>query len=208
MVRDAVIQDFLDRLSSKEPVPGGGGASALSGATGVSLSLMVISLTLGKKKYADVEEDLKKIRDSLEKMKERFLALADRDEEVFLPLSKAYGMKKDTEEEKAARRAVMEEALLNATLVPLDVMETAVDALECTKVVALLGSKLAVSDAGVAAEALRTALIGASYNVVINLNSMADEARKAEFSEKSNRLLALGNTLANETRHIVLGRLS
>ena len=208
MVKQEVLESFLSDLSSKKPVPGGGGASGVAGALGTALSLMVISLTVGKKKYRAYEEELTAIRDRLEELKEEFLALADRDEEVFLPLSKAYSLPKDTAKEEAYRKKVMGEALKAATEVPLKTMETAVEALKLTKTVAEKGSKLAISDAGCAASFLNSALLGASYNVVINVNSMEEGGEKESYEKRSEALLAEGNELSSRIRETVLERLS
>ena len=207
MVKDEVLESFLSDLSSKKPVPGGGGASGIAGAFGASLSLMVISLTVGKKKYKAYEEELLGVKEKLEKLKAEFLKLADRDEEVFLPLSKAYSLPKETEEELRIRNEVMGEALKAATEVPLETMENALKALELTETVAMKGSKLAVSDAGVAAAFLRTALTGASLNVVINLKSMEEGAEKEAYRERYTALLKAGTDLASGIEEIVLGRL-
>ena len=207
MVKDEVLESFLSDLSSKNPVPGGGGASGIAGAFGASLSLMVISLTVGKKKYKAYEEELLGVKEKLEKLKAEFLKLADRDEEVFLPLSKAYSLPKETEEELRIRNEVMGEALKAATEVPLETMENALKALKLTETVAMKGSKLAVSDAGVAAAFLRTALTGASLNVVINLKSMEEGAEKEAYRERYTALLKAGTDLASGIEEIVLGRL-
>ena len=207
MVKQEILDSFLSDLASKDPVPGGGGASGIAGAFGASLSLMVISLTVGKKKYKEYEEELLIIREKLIEEKEAFLELADRDEEVFLPLSKAYALPKETEEELRLRKKVMGKALKAATEVPLKTMENAVETLKLTKTVAEKGSKLSISDAGVAAAFLRTALNGASYNVVINLKSMEEGAGKEAFRNQYEALLAAGNDLASEVERIVLDRL-
>ena len=207
MVKDEVLESFLSDLSSKNPVPGGGGASGIAGAFGASLSLMVISLTVGKKKYKAYEEELLGVKEKLEKLKAEFLKLADRDEEVFLPLSKTYSLPKETEEELRIRNEVMGEALKAATEVPLETMENALKALEFTETVAMKGSKLAVSDAGVAAAFLRTALTGASLNVVINLKSMEEGVEKEAYRERYEALLKAGTDLASGIEEIVLGRL-
>lgn len=207
MVRDQRIEEYLEAIASSKPAPGGGGASAIAGAFGASLSLMVISLTVGKKKYRAAEEQLKAAGEKLQELKETFYRLADEDEEVFLPLSKAYGMKKDTEEEKRIRDEVMEKALLDATEVPMKLMRTAFAALEETRTVAELGSLLVLSDAGVAGEYLRTALTGASLNVFINLRTMKDERLAASFREEAEELLERGKELAEKIGETVSERL-
>ncbi len=207
MTKDQIIEEYLDELGSKSPVPGGGGASALAGAFGVSLGMMVASLTIGKKTYKDVEPEVQDCSAHLSTLREVFLRLADKDEEVFLPLSRAYGMKRSTESEKLLRDQVMEQALFDAAIVPLSIMETALGAFETLKKLAGIGSKLAVSDAGVAASYLQTALIGASMNVRINLKSMKDLSRKAQLQDKCERYLLRGEKLYWETMQTVEERI-
>ena len=113
-IADLSIGDFMDVLSSKAPVPGGGGASAVAAAVGCALGRMVASLTLGKRRYAEVEPRVRAIADRLDVLRADFLALADKDAEAFEPLSRAYGMPKDTEEERARKAEVMEAALRTA----------------------------------------------------------------------------------------------
>ena len=207
MTRDQIIDEFLMDLSSKSPVPGGGGASALAGAFGVSLGMMVASLTVGKKTYASVEAEVMEENAHLETLREVFLRLADKDEEVFLPLQRGYSMPRATEEEKRIRNQYMEKALLDACMVPLSIMETALGAFETLLKLSKVGSKLAVSDAGVAASFLQTALTGASMNVRINVKSMKDEAVKNRLSEKCSLYLSRGEKLYTETMETVKERI-
>lgn len=207
MIRDYDIESLLEALSSKDPVPGGGGASALAGALGVSLGAMVISLTLGKKRYADVEEDLQRDQADFDMFREMFLRLSEKDEEAFLPLSRAYSLPKETEDQRKIRDVVMEQALFDAALVPLSVMETVEGALPVLKDVAEKGSRLAISDAGVGAAYLRTALTGARYNVLINVRSMKNEERRTQLMNRCERALRNGTRLADETEQIVAERI-
>ena len=140
MVEQLTLDKFLSTLSSKEPVPGGGGASALAGALGNALGQMVANLTIGKKRYADVEDEIKGLLARMEDLQKEFVILADRDEEVFAPLAAAYGLPTGTEEEKAHKAAVMEQRLLDASYVPLEVMEKAVEMLGILDVLAVKGS--------------------------------------------------------------------
>ena len=119
MVEQKTIEGFLEVLSSKEPVPGGGGASALAGALGNALGQMVANLTIGKKKYADVEAEIKELLGRMQKLQAAFVTLADRDAQVFAPLAQCYSLPSLTEEEKAYKEKVMEERLLDASFVPL-----------------------------------------------------------------------------------------
>ena len=127
MIREQNIGEFLEVLSSKAPVPGGGGASALAGALGTALGLMVGNLTVGKKKYAQVEAEVISMMERLTDMQRDMMRLADEDAKVFAPLADAYRLPAGTEEEKARKAEVMEEKLLAASLVPLEVMELAVE---------------------------------------------------------------------------------
>lgn len=179
---DKTCTEFTTVLASKEPVPGGGGASALIGAIGIALGSMVGSLTLGKKKYADVEEDIRALMDKAEEIRGRLITLIDRDAEVFAPLAAAYGMPKDTPEQQAEKDRVMEKVLVDACDVPLEIMRAACEAIDVVEEFAAKGSRLAVSDAGCAATACRAALEAASLNVFINTKSM----KNREYAEKVN----------------------
>ena len=199
--------EFVEVLASKAPVPGGGGASALGGAVGTALGNMVGSLTVGKKKYADVEEEMWELKGKCDQLQKDFLRLIERDAEVFEPLSKAYGMPKETEEEKAEKARVMAIVLKDACSVPMEIMEKCCEALDLIKEFAAKGSKLAISDAGVAATFCKAALKGASLNVYINTKSMADREYAEELNAKADAMLEKYCKLADETFDSVLGRL-
>lgn len=175
--------EFVEVLASKAPVPGGGGASALVGAVGTALCNMVGSLTVGKKKYAAVEEEIKGLMEQATALQNRLLSLIEKDAEAFEPLSKAYGLPSATEEEKAEKARIMEGCLKEACSVPMDIMRTCCQVISLIGTFAEKGSVLAVSDAGVAAACCRGALKGASLNVYINTKSMKDR----EYAEKLNR---------------------
>ena len=171
MIKEQKIDEFLEALSSRQPVPGGGGASALSGALASALGLMVGNLTVGKKKYADVEEEVQGMMRRLEQLQKDMASLADRDAKVFAPLAAAYGLPSGTEEERAHKEQVMEKNLLAASLVPMEIMEKAYEMLELLAGLEQKGSVMAVSDVGVAVQFARTALTGAVMNVYINTKS-------------------------------------
>jgi len=179
---DITLNDFVSQLSTKAPVPGGGGASALVGAVGSALGCMVGSLTVGKKKYAAVEGDIKRLMDESLELQARLMGLIDKDAEAFEPLSKAYSLPKETEEEKAHKAEVMAVVLKEASAVPMEIMECCCKALELVSEYAEKGSAIAISDAGVAAAMCVAALKGASLNVFINTKSMADR----ELAERLN----------------------
>lgn len=181
--------EFIERLASKDPVPGGGGASALVGAVGIALGNMVGSLTVGKKKYADVEEEMYQLKKQAEKLQKDLLMLMNRDAEVFEPLAKAYGMPRTTEEEKAEKARVMELVLKDACLVPMEIMEKCCEAIDLIAVFAEKGSVIAISDAGVGAAFCKGALQGASLNVYINTKSMADRAYAEQLNKTCDKML-------------------
>ena len=203
MIREKNIGEFLEVLSSKAPVPGGGGASALAGALGTALGLMVGNLTVGKK-YAQVEAEVISMMERLTDMQRDMMRLADEDAKVFAPLADAYRLPAGTEEEKARKAEVMEEKLLAASLVPLEVMELAVEGLGILKELGIKGSVMAVSDVGVAVQFARTAVTGAVMNVYINTKSMADRERAGQINDRAARALEKGIMLADEIYDRVL----
>jgi formiminotetrahydrofolate cyclodeaminase len=189
--------EFVSLLASKDPVPGGGGASALVGAIGAALGNMVGSLTAGKKKYAPVEADIIRLKKESDRLQGEFLALVQRDAEVFEPLSRAYGMPRETEAEKAEKAKVMEAALREACSVPLEIMEKCGEAVKVIEEFAAKGSSLAISDAGVGALFCKAALAGASLNVFINTAAMTDRAYAEDINRRANGLLAEYEPLAD-----------
>ena len=199
--------EFVEVLASKAPVPGGGGASALVGAIGTALGNMVGSLTVGKKKYADVEEEMYALKAKCDTLQKELLALVEKDAEVFKPLSKAYGMPRNTEEEKAEKARVMEIVLKDACSVPMEIMEKCCEAIELIQEFAAKGSTLAISDAGVGAAFCKAALEGASLNVYINTKSMKNREYAEELNAKADAMLAKYPKMAEEIFESVLGRL-
>ena len=196
--------EFVEVLASKAPVPGGGGASALVGAVGTALGNMVGSLTVGKKKYADVEEEMYALKEKATALQKDFLRLIERDAEVFEPLAKAYGMPRETEEEKAEKARVMAIVLKDACSVP---MEKCCEALDLIVEFAAKGSALAISDAGVGAAFCKAALEGASLNVFINTKSMADKEYAAELNAKADAMLEKYTKIADDIFASVTARL-
>lgn len=207
MIEQQTVNEFLTALSSKRPTPGGGGASALAGALSGALGLMVGNLTVGKKKYADVEADVAAAMSRLEEARERMVRLAQEDGEVFAPLAAAYGLPAGTEEEKTRKAQVMEENLLAASLVPLRIMELAVEVLSDLEELEKKGSIMAVSDVGVAVQFARTAVTGAVMNVYINTKSMKNREKAQEINDRAGKALEEGIRLADQVYNIVLGRL-
>lgn len=151
---------------------------------------MVGSLTLGKKKYADVQDDIIALKAKADALQMELLDLVQKDAEMFEPLSKAYGLPKETEEQKAEKARIMEAALKDACSVPLLIMEKCCEAIELHKEFAAKGSALAISDVGVGVACCRAALLGASLNVFINTKSMTDKAYAAEINEKAEAMIS------------------
>lgn len=200
-------EEFVEVLASKAPVPGGGGASALVGAVGMALGNMVGSLTVGKKKYADVEADIIALKEKATALQADFLNLVERDAEVFEPLAKAYGMPKETEEEKAEKARVMAIVLKDACSVPMEIMEKCCEAIDVIEEFAAKGSALAISDAGVGVAFCKSALLGASLNVFINTKSMADKEYAAQLNAKADKMIEEYGKKADEIFEKVNARL-
>ncbi len=199
--------EFVEVLSSKAPVPGGGGASALVGAIGAALSNMVGSLTVGKKKYAPVEAEIKELMEKTTELQNKLLTLIEKDAEVFEPLSKAYGLPSSTEEEKAEKARVMEACLKEGASAPMDIMRTICEVIKMIGVFAEKGSVLAVSDAGVSAAFCAAALKGASLNVYINTKSMKDREYADKLNAEVKEMLDVYVPMADEVFNSVAGKL-
>lgn len=204
---NAPCNEFVEVLASKAPVPGGGGASALVGAIGTALGNMVGSLTVGKKKYAEVEAEMYELKAKCDQLQKDLLTLVEKDAEVFEPLSKAYGLPRETEEEKAEKARVMEIVLKDACSVPMEIMEKCCEAIETMEVFAEKGSVLAISDAGVGAAFCKAALEGASLNVYINTKSMKNREYAETLNQKADAMLAEYPARAEAVFKSVLGRL-
>ena len=166
------VTEFTEALASKAAVPGGGGASALVGAIGIALGDMVGELTVGKKKYADVEEDVKALMARAQDLRVKLLACVNRDAEAFEPLSRAYGIPKDD----PTRDEVMEKCLRDAAAAPLEILDLCCEAIELQQEFAAKGSVLAVSDAATGVVFCWSAMYGAAVNVKVNTRSMKDRA--------------------------------
>ena len=200
---DTTVADFTKELASSAPVPGGGGASALAAAIGISLGDMVGELTVGKKKYADVEEDVRRLMERSQALRIRFLELVDADAEAFAPLAKAYGIPK----EDPHRSQIMEEALRTACSVPMDIMRACAEAIDIIGEFAAKGSKLAISDAGCGAILCKAAMQAASLNVFINTKSMQDRDFAASLEEETDALLAKYTALGDTVYETVVNKL-
>ena len=176
---------FVEVLASNAPAPGGGGAAALVGAIGTALGNMVGSLTVGKKKYAAVEEEIIALKARCDALQTELLDQVEADDKGFVPLAKAYGIPKDD----PTRDAVLEEATVTACAVPMHIMELCCQAIDCIAVFAEKGSRLAVSDAGCGAVCCKAALQAASLNVFINTKSLKNRTVAEEMNAKANGML-------------------
>ena len=176
---------FVEVLASDAPAPGGGGAAALVGAIGTALGNMVGSLTVGKKKYADVQDEILAMKAKCDALQKELLDQVEADEKGFVPLAKAYGIPKDD----PTRAEVLEKATITACGVPMRIMELCCEALDCVQVFAEKGSRLAVSDAGCAAVCCKAALQAASLNVFINTKSIRDPGVASELNRQANVML-------------------
>ena len=201
------VNEFVEKLGSGSPTPGGGGASALVGALGIALGNMVAHLTIGRKKYASVELDMLELKAHASNLQAQLLTLIERDAEVFEPLARAYSLPKQTEEEKKEKDRVMEKALNQACRIPMEIMETVCESLELVKEAAQKGTAAAVSDAGDAAVFCKAALQGASLNVFINTRSMKDRNTAEEYNRRADELLEKYCPVADEIFESVKNRL-
>jgi len=192
------VTEFTLELSSKAPVPGGGGAAALVGALGAALGGMVANLTIGKPKYADVEDEIQELKVSAYRIQKDLLALIEKDAEVFAPLAGAYRMASGTDEEKAEKERVMQACLKQASLAPLEIMEKCAETLVLLEKFAEKGSVLAVSDAGCGAALSKAALQAAWLNVRINIRIIDDKKFTSEVEDKGLKLLEKSIPLADK----------
>ena len=197
----ASCTEFVTVLASNAPVPGGGGASALVGAIGTALGNMVGSLTVGKKKYADVEEEIIALKAKCDKLQAELLEQIALDAVGFEPLSKAYGIPKDNPD----RDRILEEATIVACKVPVKIMELCCESLEAIKVFAEKGSRLAVSDAGCGAVCVKAALQAASLNVFINTKTLQNRELAEEMNKKCLGMLDKYCAMADEIFETVKG---
>jgi len=207
MFRERSLDRFLDELASKAPAPGGGSVAALSGALAAGLVSMVCNLTVGKKKYADVEEDIKNILAQSEALRRELVNLLEEDVQVYTKVSKAYKMPRETEEERRVRAEAIQAALKEATAVPMAVAEACVKVLDLCTPVAEKGNVRAVSDAGIAALMAEAGLRSAALNVLINLRAIEDQEFVEREEAKLDALLEGKSELKEEIYDLVVEKL-
>ena len=201
---DMQVTEFVNLMASDAPAPGGGSAAALEGALGAALTAMVCALTVGKKKYADVQELAVESQKKADDLKARFVDVMDRDTEAFNAVSAVFAMPKDTDEQKAARKTAMQEALKGCTKTPFEMMQLACETLELTRSLVGRLNASAASDLGCSALALRAAIQGAWLNVLINISGINDEAFAAEYRANGQALLDKALPLADEIYEEIL----
>ena len=197
MMAEQNMQEFIKVLSSKAAVPGGGGACAYVAAAGMALGAMVANLTTGKKKYAQYQEEIEELLSKTEQLSKELMTYMDKDAESFEPLSKAYGLPKDTKEQHKYKDVVMEKALKEASLTPVALMEKILEALKILERLSVVGSRLAISDVGAGVQLCKAALNGASLNVFINTKLIKDTETAEELNTRTDALLIEGNELAD-----------
>ena len=183
-IKDKTIQIFLDELASKSATPGGGSVSALMGAQSAALISMVCNLTIGKPKYAEVENEMRALLQKAESLREKLMSLIKADIDVFNELMEAYGLPKETDDEKAIRTEAIQVVLKDATEIPLECARACVKAIELSRYAAQNGSLGVISDAGAAVMAAYSGLKSAALNVYINTSSLKDRRfAEAKLSE-------------------------
>lgn len=205
---DKSCKEFIEVLASKAPVPGGGGAAALGGAIGMALCNMVGNLTVGKKKYADVEPEVKELLERGYKIISELEALVDKDAEVFEPLSKAYGLPKNTPEEIKFKEETLEKCSKDACSVPMEIMRKSYEGIKILKRMGEIGSMLAISDVGCGVVFMKAALISGKLNVIINLNTIKDQDFVRSTKEEMEQLVSDGSKIADETLELVISKLT
>ncbi len=192
---ESSLVNFTEQLASPAAVPGGGGASALVGAVGIALGDMVGELTVGKKKYADVEEEIRALMVRAQDLRVRLLACIAKDAEAFEPLARAYGIPKDAPD----RDETLEKCLHDAAGAPMEIFDLCCEAIEILEIFGEKGSRLVISDAATGAAFARAAMYGAAVNVKVNTRLMKDRAfaagmdahideKLAEYTERADRV--------------------
>ncbi|MDD2770489.1 MAG: cyclodeaminase/cyclohydrolase family protein [Methylococcus sp.] len=193
MIEDQPLQQFLDELASKSATPGGGSAAAVMGAMGAALVGMVCNLTVGKKNYETVEAEMAEVLVRAEALRTQSMDMIRADIEAFDLVMAAYALPRDTEDDKAARSAAIQEALKAATEVPLACARLCVDIIDLSQIAAEKGNRNVISDAGVAVMAAHAALKSAALNVYVNAKGVKDEAFSLDRVNRLEVLLTEGD---------------
>lgn len=201
------LHQFIEEISSSSPTPGGGSVSAFCGVLGTSLGLMVCNLTLGKKKYENVQEEILDIKNKLETFKEKFIELYDKDSQAFDKVMEAFKLPKETEEEKSKRTEAIEQATVSATEIPIEVIKTSLETLNYLARLGEIGNQNSLSDAGVAIQLIKTCAEGAMMNVLINTKSLNDRDRAMNLVLSAAQVLSEVEKKSDETLNVIKKKL-
>ena len=204
---DKSMKSFLDELASSAPTPGGGSVAALSGALGAALISMVSNLTIGKEKYASVQDEITALLDESEKLRVSLDDLFQEDVEAYTRLSQTMKMPRETEEQKNVRATAMQKALKDASDVPMRIAEKCVEVMDLCRPAAEKGNINAVSDVGVGILMAEAGLRSAALNVLINLGMIKDETFVNESRDKLGKLLSGKPALRDEIYELVVNKL-
>lgn len=183
------LKDYFNELSSASPTPGGGNVAAVCGALSASLGTMVCNLTIGKKKYAEVENEMVSVKEKLLNFQKIFIDLARQDNEAFNKVMDAFKLPKDTDEEKETRSQAIEKATIEAAGIPSMVMRNCNELLPYLKTISEKGNKNSLSDAGVAIALIRAAAQGAYLNVLINCSSLNNQTIAHEIRKQADIII-------------------
>ena len=207
-IKDTAVEPFLDALASQAATPGGGSAAAIIGAMGAALVSMVCNLTIGKKKYAEVEGEMKDVLAKSEALRLKLTGMIEDDVKAFDAVMAAYGMAKETDAEKAAREKAIQAALKQATDVPLRCCQAAREVIDLAAIASDKGNLNVISDAGVAVLAAYAALRSAALNVFTNARMITDKTFAEAKLKELNALLAGAESATEKAYGVVKGKLS
>ncbi len=207
MLENQCIKEFLDDLSIRSVIPGGGSASGITAAVSAALIAMVCNMTIGKKKYRHVEDELAKMLENVDKLRKEFLLLSDKYTEVIEEKSRVHALPRNTEEEIAERKKNLDEISKKASLVPMEVIRRCENLAQCSRTLAMKGNELALSDVGMAALLARSAAQGASLNILVNLAYISDEDFIGKLKTEQAKVLKLIEDIGEETLQIVKSKL-
>ncbi len=196
---DLSIKDFTKELASSSPAPGGGSIAALCGSLGAALCHMVTGLTLGKKKYEDSESFMAKVKNKSEVLCDQLLKQVDEDTIAYNNVLKAFRLPKESQDQIELRKQAIQDALKAAALVPYNTLETSASAMELVDIAIQRGNPNCITDAGVAAELIASAVQGAAYNIFINLMDIKDDKFSSDLRQK---VFAIKHNVHDKTARI------
>lgn len=199
-----IDRTFINEVAAGTPTPGGGGAAAYCGALGSALSSMVGNLTVGKKRYADVEDDVRAHLEQLHTVREELLELVERDAQAFAPLADAFRLPKETQEQQVRRHEVIQAALIDAIEVPFSIMNACARVIELSDFLAYHGTRTAVSDVATGVSFAKGALKGAALNVYVNAAMLDDKTQARRYTDEADRLIEESGRRADEIYNYVL----